>query len=228
MKTPGLGPVTRTADVGGVLAGEDMRLLKGIPVVIDGAEARDGRGAELYTLLPGGIYGQISATGKYGATIIGKTLGAYTTGTVLSCTTACAAEISRRVGSSGTLKIAGAASGAGTIHQESVSYTAVDLDTGQLTISALTNDYHAGSIIQPADGSEVPLVVMGDEPMLAVDPSDFTTDQDVPMKRPLVGGLLRVAQLLHYPASTATSLITWLKAQMRAAGQTFMFDDDFL
>jgi hypothetical protein len=77
------------------------------------------------------------------------------------------------------------------------------------------------------DGSEQPLCLIGDGSGINV--VDFDTNADIDAQFPniLVGGFIRTAGIVDYPAAANTTLIAWLKTQLRAVGGWYVFDDDF-
>lgn len=86
----------------------------------------------------------------------------------------------------------------------------------------------SGSLIVPNDGSETPLVIIGDESPSGYDvlDDDGVTNLDIDIPGALIGGILQVAKIAQYPTSTLTTLVTWFKSQLRGKGQTFICDDD--
>lgn len=133
-------------------------------VIIDGERARDPRNTDnADTLRAGLILGKVSSSGRFAASIIGTLAEAYDDSsgeTSMAVSTATAKELVRRIGNSGTFKITGPPTTAGTVATEAVSYSAINTSTGVITISAASADYIAGSLIQPNDGSENPTAIL--------------------------------------------------------------------
>lgn len=195
--------------------------------VLDGSKARDPLNTgDLDVLRPGLLIGKITSGGKFAPSILGVTTVAYASGatvnTTLTVSAATATEIVRRIGSSGTFKISGPPSAAGTVATATVTFSAVNTSTGVITITALAANYIAGSFIRPADGSETILGIL-DQHLKVTDPDG--TSQDTVLSRLLVGGMIDASQILNWPSDT--SLVAWVKTQLRAVGMAYTFDDDF-
>lgn len=109
-------------------------------VVVDGALSRDpGNSADsILTLRPGTLMGKVSATGQYAPSAIGLSSAALTSsGTTLASSAAVATELVRRVGATGTFKLTGPPTAAGTVRTLTATYSAVNTTTGDITITAL-------------------------------------------------------------------------------------------
>jgi hypothetical protein len=109
-------------------------------VLVDGAKSRDPSNADGVDVLQFGLLmGMITESGKYAPSIIGLLTVAYDddTSTTLTVPTAVAAEIVRRIGPTGTFKLTGPATAAGTVRTITVTYSAVNLTTGVITVTAL-------------------------------------------------------------------------------------------
>lgn len=189
---------------------------------IDGA-SRDYSNAENpYLLRPGLLMGRVTSSKKWRPSVIGATQGAYTSGgTSLTLTAAQAAELVRRVGASGTFTLKGAATAAGTLTSDTVTYSAVNTGTGVVTITNIGANRISGSVLTAADGSEVPLTVIPDGYGIEVP----TSGADVDFPHILTEADLDVAKILDYPADA--TLKTWLKTAMRSAGGVWTFSDDW-
>lgn len=198
--------------------------------IVQSGKARDpGNAATPTVLRPGTLMGIISATGKYGATILGVTTGAYTSGgTSLTVSPAQAVEIVRRVGSSGTgtLKAIGPPTAAGTVATTAITYSAVNTTTGVITVTSLGVDKVAGTLITAADGSQVPNTIIPDGFGLKVTDYDGN-DLDTPFAELPISGIIDVNQILpSYPADT--SIQAYIKASLStASGGKFIFSDAF-
>ena len=197
--------------------------------IIDGEKARDPLNTgDLDVLRAGMLMGKITTGGKYAPSIIGVLPSAHTSsGTTVTSMTigvANAVELVRRIGSSGTFKLTGPPSAAGTVATTTVTYSAVNTTTGVVTITDIAVNKIAGSFIQPTDGSETPLGLIPDGYGIKVTDQD-AADIDVQLPKLLIGGYLDASQIINYPSDT--SLIAWVKAQLRASGGPYIFDDDF-
>lgn len=113
--------------------------------VLDHTKTRDPGNVGYETCLRAGLLiGRSTAnTLKYGASIVGMTSAALTnTGTTLSVTAesagaqGVAGEIVRRFGASGSFKLTGPPTAAGTVRTLLVAYSSVNLTTGAITITA--------------------------------------------------------------------------------------------
>lgn len=108
--------------------------------IVDGSKTRDpGNSADsTRTIRPGTLMGKITSGGKYANSVIGLSSGALaSTGTTLTVSAAQAAELVRRVGASGTFKLTGPPTAAGTVRTVTVTYSAVNTSTGDITITAV-------------------------------------------------------------------------------------------
>jgi hypothetical protein len=318
-----------------VLANPAAKLLLVGGAVISGTYSRDpGNTGYADVLRAGLILGKRTADGKYAPSILGVLTEAGTQGdTTLVVAPAVAAELVRRVGATGTFKLTGPPTAAGVVRTLTVTYSAVDTATGEITITALggggvndvqtftaaagtdggtfrfayrgavtaalawnvstadaqtalralhadlaacvvsgtagesyvvttakavvadlavvndlTSDggvdegglvaehttigsadvdgrFVAGSLVQPTDGSETPLVVISDGSGIKVTDADGVSQDQALTGDALIGGELLTANLLNYPSDA--SLKAWLRTQLRAAGQQFLFDDQF-
>lgn len=198
--------------------------------VISGAAARDPLNTGyLHTLEPGMLMGVITASGKWAPSIIGLTTVDYTSGgTSLTVSAATAVEIVRRLGASGTAKITTAPTAGGTINPlATLTYSAVDQNTGVITITNFGANIVAGAMIGPLDGSATPLGIVDDGTGIKVT-DDTEASIDVPFPNILVGGMLDSSQILNWPAAANTSYIAQLKAWLNnASNNNFTFDDVF-
>lgn len=194
--------------------------------VLDGSESRDPLNTgDLDSLRAGIVLGKVTASGFYAPSILGVLTAAYTS-TSMTVSAATAVEIVRRIGSSGTFKVTGPPSAAGTVATTTITFSAVDTSTGVITITDPGDlDCIAGSFIQPTDGSETPLAILSDGYPIKVTDSDGTTELDVGAANILIGGHLDASQIVNYPSDA--SLKTWLKVTKLNAVCQFTYDDDF-
>ncbi len=213
----------------------DPVFLAGKSLIIRGALSRDPLNTnDLDVLRAGMVMGKITSGGKYAPAIIGALATAHnssgTTRTSLTVPAAVAVEIVRRLGSAATLNIIGPPTANGTIATETVTYSAVNVSTGVITVTDLSNDYVVGSLIQPVDGSQIPLFIIGNGYGLKVTDRD-DIDIDVDWAEPVAGGEIDASQILNYGSDTTVQ--TWIKAKLNASGDTteaghapFRFDDE--
>lgn len=196
--------------------------------VIDGSVARDPLNTgDLSTLRPGLVVGKITSGGKYAPSILGVTVANFTATTfTMSVTAATATELTRRIGSTGTFKVTGPPTSAGTVATSSVSYTAISA-AGAITVLTTLPAFYAGALIRPNDGSETPLALLSDHVRVTdVDGNNI----DARGSRLLVSGCVVASQIINYPADA--SLKTWLKDALNTGSDgsgagPFLFDDNF-
>jgi hypothetical protein len=98
-----------------------------------------------------------------------------------------------------------------------------DLDLSGL--ASYSGDFIAGSFVQPTDGSETILTMVGQEDGKKVT-DRFGTNATVSLAEVPVGGMIDTAYIVNYP--TDTSLQAWVKAALRAAGGMYVFRDDWV
>lgn len=200
------------------------------PVTVDGTASGDpGNTPYIWLIRAGNFMGRTTTGGKFASSIIG-TIAAYTSGgTTLTVSAAAAAEVARRIGTSGTgtLKVVGPPTAAGTVAVTSVTFSAVNTTSGAITVTSLGVDKVIGSLLVPADGSEVPLTVLCDEWGTKVIDALNTTRTDVfDAELWASGGIMDLAKCINVPADTST--LAWLKAQIRTANPGAQFKDDII
>lgn len=195
--------------------------------VIDGSKSRDpGNTNDVDRLRPGVVMGKITASDKYAPSILGLSTVALTTvATTLVTSAAVATELARRIGSSGTFKLIGPPSAAGTVATSTVTYSAVNTSTGDITITATGVAFVSGSIIAPTDGSETPLTFIPDGwPMAVTNANGTSIDVQYPLMP--VAGVVISSKLINYPSDS--SLKTWLKQSLSTlVGGKYTFNDNF-
>ena len=215
---PGLR-TSRTYTPRHVLASRDGVRYLPAGKIIDGSKARDPLNTgDLSTLRPGMLIGKITSGGKYAPSIIGKTTAAYVDNdTTITVGAATAVELVRRIGATGTFKLVGPPTAAGTVAATSVTYTAVDTSTGAITCSDLNLAKVTDSLIMPADGSETPIGIL-DEHLRVTDIDG--NNLDVQLSRLIIGGLIDVNQIINWPAdaSTKTYLFSLLNSFYAGSG----------
>lgn len=201
--------------------------------VIDASESRDPLNTGyLTTLRPGMVMGMITATGLYAPSIIGLTTANYTSGgTSLTVSPATAVEIVRRLGSSGTAKLTSSVDATTAVvpasDQRTLTYSAVNVTTGVLTITSTGVDVVAGSIIGGIDGSAAPLCIIDDGDGIKVTDQDGN-NVDQPFPFALIGGTVNTDNIINYPIAANTALVAWLKGKLNnASSNGFVFNDAF-
>ena len=191
---------------------------------IDGTLSRDpGNTGDLPVLRPGLLMGKITASGKYAPSVLGVTTAAYTSGgTTLNVSAAQATEIARRVGASGSLYAVGPPSAAGSVAVTSVTYSAIDTTTGDITCTSLGVNKIAGTLLAATDGTHLPITLIPDGYGVVVTDTDGTTSLDVPFPQFPIAGVITASQLLPvWPSDT--SLRAWVRDQLNTYGK-FVLD----
>ncbi len=194
---------------------------------IDGALSRDPTNStpDEDVLQAGLLMGKITASKLYAPSVIATIINAeIATATAIEVTAAQAAELVRRVGATGTFLLTGPPAAAGVVISEIVTYTNVNTTTGVITVAATTAAFIAGSFIQPEDGSETILTFIPDGSGIKVTDQD---KQNQTSRYPMIplAGVVDFSSLI--PAPTDTSLVTYVKDALNAAGNGYSFDDTF-
>ncbi len=197
--------------------------------VMAGACTRDTGNSPTSRLRAGLIMGKIStvvnslgAVGQYANSIMGVTTNAEATGsTSIQAAAAVVTELVRRIGSSGTFYLIGPSTAGGVINKELVTYSAAS--TTNITCTAITNAFIAGSLICPADGSEEPLTFLPNGyPMQATDTDGTDVAQEFP-ELP-IECIVDSSELLPvWPSDT--SIQAWIVSRLnQPGGGKFTFD----
>lgn len=218
---------TRTATPRRVLRSLDGAEFMAGGAIINGSKSRDfGNTGDLDVLRAGLLMGRLTADAKYAPVLVGVLQSSYTSGaTEITVSAAQAVEIVRRVGSTGTLKVTGPPAAAGTVATIEKAYSAINTSTGVITIADIGANMIAGAFVTANDGSETPRTILTDQWGLKVTDED-SLSVDIPFADVLIKGQIDSSQVVDWP--TDTSLIAWVKAQLRAVGIGFVFDDDFV
>jgi hypothetical protein len=213
------------------LANRQFAQFLAMPVTIDGTLSGTAANApNTWVLWAGTLLGRVSATGKYANSIIGLTAAAYAhsggSNTTLSTDVNTAAEIVRRIGAAGQFKLTGPPTAGGTVATQVVTYSAVNLSTGAITITAGAADAVAGSLIQPTDGSETIVTLLCDAWGAKLADELGATRVDVFDSQLLAaGGTINTAVVVNYPSDL--SLRAWVKAGLKTTCPGVNFSDDF-
>jgi hypothetical protein len=199
------------------------------PLTVDGTLSGNAANAPYTWLLFAGMpVGRVTSSGKYATSI----LGATTSATAANATTVqtdvnTAAEIIRRIGTSGTFKLTGPPAAGGTVAIQVVTYSAVNTTSGAITCSAASDAAISGSLIQPADGSETIITLIADTWGLKVIDALNSTRVDVfDPELWAGGGIVNTGMIVNYPADS--SLKAWLKASIRTLIADAKFQDDLV
>lgn len=225
MELPGIGN-TRTATPRKILASlTGLHYLPG-GRIIDGSKSRDlDNVGDIDVLTAGLLMGKITSSGKYAPSVIGVTTALYEDdGTTLNVSPAVAAEIARRIGTAGTLKIVGPPASGGVVAEVTCTFSAVNTLTGAITCSDMNAALMAGSFVCANDGSHVPVTLLTEEYGVKVTDIDGAS-VDVAFSKFAIAAQIDASQIRNYPADS--SLKAWIKSKLRANGYGFTFDDDF-
>jgi hypothetical protein len=233
-QVPGVGTL-KTAQYRQILwSADDVQYVPG-GVVVDGSVSRDPGNTNWEQVLRAGLLlGRVSSSNKYAPATLGTLPAAYSDGTStqLTVSPATAVELARRIQSAGggSFKLTGPAATGGTVRTLAVSFSAINTTSGVATITPLgsTGLFAAGSLVQPADGSETIRGILG-EPwgLLVTDAENRDINLDVRCGRLVIGGKIDPALLIDYPSDPAIE--AWIKSQLRVnTGGTFIFRDDFI
>ena len=206
---------------------------------IDGANARDplntysggivpnAQASYANVLQPGLLMGKITASGFYGASVLGLSLAAYVDNdTTITVSAATATEVIRRLGgTTGSLKFIGPPTAGGTVAATAITVTAVTVNGNSSTITCgdLNLGKVAGSIIAPADGSETIKTFVDEEDGIRVTDGNGNNLAIQFPRIPIGGGVVYTANIVNYPSDSA--LKSWIKTALKAVGP-FLFDDD--
>jgi len=198
-------------------------------VALDGSGSRDPLNTgDLPVIRAGMLLGRITTTKLWAPAIIGLVTADYTSGaTEITVSAATAVEIVRRVGASGTLTLTHAPTATGTVvPYATLTYSAVNVTTGVLTITNIGANVETGAIVGPpvADGSYIPRAILGNAFGIKVT-DEAGTDVDVPASEIIIGGVIDTANILNWPAAANTTLDAWLKGVLRLYG-VYAFSND--
>lgn len=223
-RTPGVATVREFA-YRTVFLGEAKFYEGGL--IVDGSLSRDpGQGSpDTDKLRAGMLMGRVTASNKYAPSVIDVSTVAYTSGgTELTISVQGAIYLVSRVGSSGTFSLVGPPTAGGTVATATVTYSAVDVGTGVITVADIGANYVAGSLVMPEDGSEVPKYVRWNGTPLKVTDID-ALDIDVEEDKPAIGGTVKSDALIPWPSDT--SLQTYIRDLLNGVAGTFIFDDEY-
>lgn len=129
---------------------------------IDVTKARDPSNVATPFLLSAGLWmGQITTGKRWAPSWIGTTTGAITgASTTLTIAAASAVELVRRIGASGTLTLTGPTAANGTARSRTITYSAVNTGTGDVTITAAGVNQVDQINLQPAStGGNIQLTI---------------------------------------------------------------------
>lgn len=200
-----------------------------LPITVDGNLTSCPFNAPyIFQILAGTLMGRVTATQKFSNSVLGLTSSAVVSGaTTVQTDVNTAAEIVRRIGASGTFKLTGPPVASGTVATQVVTYTAVNTSTGAITCSATSAASVSASLIQPTDGSDAILTMVGD--LYGIKVTDQTNVNRVDVFDPqllLGGGTINSQMIVNYP--TDPSLQAYVKSAIKAFTNKVTFSDDIL
>jgi hypothetical protein len=197
---------------------------------ISGGASRDpGNTGDVDVLRAGVLLGKIGSVvnslgtvGFYAPSILGVTSLSEAIGsTTIEAPAAVVTELVRRCGASGTFTLTGPPTASGVVTSETVTYSSASGTA--ITVTAIANAFVAGSLIQPTDGSQVPVSIVPDGWGHIVTDVDRTTNLDVEYPQLPIGGTLISANIINWPADASTK--AWIVGMLSAQGQgKFTFD----
>lgn len=213
--SPGIGTARTAAHRALFLQRSETFLAQGR--LIAGACSRDPGNTNIENLRIGLVMGKISTVvnslgfvGGYAPSILGVTTNAEAIGaTSIQAAAAVVTELVRRCGSTGTFKLIGPAAAGGPVQEETVTYSAAS--STDITVTAITKAFIAGSFICPTDGSEYPRTFVPDTEGFGVQVTDLDGASVTAVEFPRfpMSGVVDSAQLLPaWPSDTA--LQAWL------------------
>lgn len=222
---PGIG-TARVATPREILAGNAQfsQFVPGLRV-IDGSRSRDPLNVPDVDVLRAGLLLGKTTAGKYAPSVIGVlTTAAVAGATSLTVAPAVAIEIVRRLGTSGTFKLTGPPAAAGTVATQVIPYSAVNTSTGAITCTATSAAAIAGAYVQPTDGSETIVTLLGNK--WGVKVTDLSGNStDVMEDQLLLAGHVKTANVVNYPGDV--SLVAFVKNSLRGLCPAMTFDDAF-
>lgn len=200
--------------------------------IIAGACIRDPGNTPVTRVRAGMLLGKISSVvnslgtvGYFGASILGVTTGSEVVGsTSIQASAAVVTELVRRCGASGTFKLIGPGSAGGSVISETVTYSGAS--STNITVTAIANNFIAGSFICPTDGSEEPITFLPNGwPFEATDDNGDNVNQEFGALP--IGAIIDSSELLPVWPSDA-SLQEWIVSRLnQAGGGGYVFDHKF-
>jgi hypothetical protein len=225
---PGIGATQTAAFRKVLLTGDGVLYLAG-GGRLDGTKSSDpsntnDAGNAMPTVLQGGILlGKVTSTGKYATSVI-DVLQAATLGgaTSFKLTPAGAAELLRRIGSSGNCTITGAPTASGVVVLTIVAFTSINVTSGVVQCTAITPAITAGAFVGDTDGSATPTTLLAKEDgMFVVDQWGNRQDKELPWIPVLAQ--INTDGIVNYPAAANTTLVAWLQSALRANAMGLVF-----
>lgn len=196
--------------------------------IIDGTKTRDVTNTSAIDRLQAGlVMGKITSGGKYSNSIIALTQGALTgTGTTLTTSAAIATEIVRRIGSTGTFKLTGPPTAAGTVRTATVTFSAVNVSSGDVTITAVgVNEVQTVTFAIASTGGSVALMLWDPRtsqylqvPAAAWSATDATYLSNIQAKLDLAFGAANIVVVSAQSATDTDSALVFTYSGTAVAG----------
>jgi hypothetical protein len=142
--------------------------------IIDGSKSRDYSNTDnTRGLQAGTLMGRVTSSGKWANSVLGATTGSLANGgTSITVSAASAAEIVRRIGSTGNITLTGPATANGTNRSLTVAYSAVNTTTGVITITTpRVNEVQTVNLVTAATGGSLRLLVPKTDGTMALTPA---------------------------------------------------------
>ena len=198
-----------------------------LPVTIDGTLTSWAQNSPYIFVLPAGLLmGRVTSTNKWSNSVIGLSSAPVTVGaTTITTDTLTAAELTRRIGASGTFTLTGPATAGGIVGSQVVTYSSIS--GGTITCTATTLAFVSSSLIGPNDGSQTILSILCGT--YGTKDVDQTNVNRIDIFDPFIlanGGAATINDLMiiNYPADTA--LRSYIKNALKSGcgGVTFQTD----
>ena len=201
-----------------------------LPITIDGTlSSNPGNAPYAWLLFAGTLMGRQSTSRKYRNSVIGlSSAAAVSTDTTITSDANTVAEVARLIGlASGNvaLTLTGPPTSGGVVAATSVTASAASATTITLT-GQIGAAKIAGSLLQPADGSQQITTLLCDLwGQKIVDGSNTTRVDVFAAQLWNGGGIINSQNIVNYPADA--SLIAYIKAALRANIADAHFSDDW-
>ena len=221
-----------------VLRSEEGKVFLPGSRIIHGSGSRDvGNTGDTNILRSGILMGMDSTSKKFEPAYVGFLTAAASSGDLkLNIGTTAAAEVLRRIGASGDVKVIGPSGTfehTGMTYVSTAHYTSLSSNLMVLSADGALRDFVVGSMIADSNGSHEPKAILPDGTGIKVTSGDLTSI-DVQFPQVLVGGVLDESQLITHQGFSSefgygnTQIKNFLKAELRTYGIGFTFDGDFL
>lgn len=225
---PGIVTVLQAVPNDIFISGRETARWIAVPVTVDGTlTACPSNAPYTFQILAGTLMGRVSATKKYTNSILGLSSAAVTaTATQVNTDVNTAAEIVRRIGATGTFNLTGPQVASGVVSSQLVTYTGVNQTSGVITCTAIPNPCVTSALIQPTDGSQNILTILGDTYGSKVTDITNVNRIDIFDPRLLAGGPAVIRDPMSPLWPTDPSLQAYVKSAIKGACPAVMFLTD--